>query len=138
MRPVSTPAPATAHAPVPHASVTPQPRSQTTMLTCAASTTSTNSALTFREGRRVHLDGAARGGQVDGAGSSTNATECGLPIDTAGHGRRARRPRAARPARAPSVGAARKHGAESGPAAHVDGDGRPAAASGTVGGPPWR
>merc|ERR1719333_456147 len=93
--------------PVRQASVTPQPRSQTTMLTCAASTTSTNSALTF-SGKAAVFTSTARPvtARSTAAASSTNATECGLPIDTAVT--RYSRPAASSGAsttRAPSVGA---------------------------------
>ena len=77
-----------AHAPVPHASVMPQPRSQTTrsISPLAGARMRELDVGAAREAWPISSSGPERLGQRAqfGAGSSTKITACGLPIETRG------------------------------------------------------
>ena len=87
VRPVSTPATQTAHAPVPQASVMPLPRSHVRIVTSLGECTFTKWTLTRRGNAACVFDLRAElGDEVAIVGRSTRrrrrATACGLPIDT--------------------------------------------------------
>src|SRR5207344_2451343 len=82
-RPASFAATTAAHAPVPHANVSPAPRSQTRTFT-PSPWTATNSTF-VRSGKRSSCStiGPIRWTSTSSGSSSTNRTRCGLPIDSA-------------------------------------------------------
>mmetsp|Transcript_54722 Transcript_54722/g.143861 ORF Transcript_54722/g.143861 Transcript_54722/m.143861 type:complete len:200 (-) Transcript_54722:301-900(-) len=81
-RPVRMAATVSAHAPVPHASVGPAPRSQTTILRWERLSTCTNSVLVFAGKTGWASKRGPTAARSSASRSSTNVIACGLPIPT--------------------------------------------------------
>src|SRR5438034_2107602 len=82
-RPVRAAAPAAAHAPVPHAMVSPAPRSHTRISSRSGPSARTNSVFTPRGKNGWRAKWGPRSARGRPATSpSTNTTQCGFPIET--------------------------------------------------------
>mmetsp|Transcript_25522 Transcript_25522/g.64846 ORF Transcript_25522/g.64846 Transcript_25522/m.64846 type:complete len:208 (-) Transcript_25522:293-916(-) len=82
--PLSTAATSSAHAPVPHASVGPAPRSHTRIARCVRESTCTNSVL-VRAGKTgwfSNFGPTVASGSAVSSRASTKTMACGLPIET--------------------------------------------------------
>src|SRR5579884_2383638 len=79
LRPVRAAATAAAHAPVPHAWVSPAPRSHTRIASRSGPTTRTNSVFTRRGKKGWCSKRGPSAARSSAPGSSTNTTQCGLP-----------------------------------------------------------
>ena len=80
-QPFKTAATATAHAPVPHAHVSPLPRSQTRILSSFLRSTRTNSVFIL-SGKSGLFSNAGPIFSRSSSSGAANTTQCGLPMET--------------------------------------------------------